>query len=376
MASHKKRLRSGFTTGACAAAAAKAAGLLLLGNKPGANVTIPFPDGQNRQFAVHRTEIFDHGQKCATASIIKDAGDDPDVTNGAEIIATVNITERYDYDRMRNNDAAETYGNLRLHYQAGEGVGTVTKPGLAIPSGQPAINPVPRQMIAAALAQIAWPTPPNQQITVEISIPNGRELADKTLNHRLGIVGGLSILGTTGIVRPISADAWTATIQASMSVARETGCQEIVLSTGRTSEKAAQHLLDLPVEAFAMMGDYLEFSLTAARENGFRRIHLAGMWAKIVKAALKIPQTHVRNGALEVQRAAELIGRLAHDQNLGQYLMDANTAREIYERLHTAKRHDLIRLVCLAAQDYAQETSGLPVSVYLAASPGKVIAHV
>ena len=373
MPPRKKRLRSGFTTGACAAAAAKAAGLLLLSGTPAQSVTIPFPDGQDRQFAIHRSEIFDQqNPKSAMASVIKDAGDDPDVTNGAEIIATLCIEPNKDEFKTSQDNSGITF-------RAGEGVGKVTKPGLALAVGQPAINPVPRQMIAAAIGQIPWPediSQPDSTIIIEISVPNGRALAEKTLNHRLGIVGGLSILGTTGIVRPISAEAWTATIQASMSVARKTGCEEIVISTGRTSEKAAQSCLDLPIEAFAMMGDYLGFSLNAAKTNGFRKIHLAGMWAKIVKAALKIPQTHVRNGALEVQKAAELIGRLADDPQIGRGLKDANTAREIYERLKSAKRHDLFRLVCLAAQDFAQETADLPVSVYLVASPGKVIEHV
>ncbi len=375
MPPRKKRLRSGFTTGACAAAAAKAAALLLINDTAVQRVTIPFPDGQELEFVIHHSELLDHqGTKKAMASVVKDAGDDPDVTNGAEIIATINIT----------NCAGETapqmrQNNIGLCFLAGNGVGTVTKPGLAIHVGQPAINPIPRQMIGAALAQIPWPTDQMGsaiKINIEISVPNGLALAEKTLNHRLGIVGGLSILGTTGIVKPISAEAWTATIKASMAVARETGCREIVLSTGRTSEKAAQNLLNLPIESYAMMGDYLKFSLMAAQEEGFQKIHLAGMWAKIVKAAMQTPQTHVRNGALEVREAAEFIATLANDPNLATNLRDANTAREIYERLKETKRHDIIGLVCLAAKDFAQSVAKLPVSVYLVESPGKVVKDV
>ncbi len=373
MASPKKRLRSGFTTGACAAAAAKAAGLLLAGNTQRSKVIIPFPDGQDREFAIKNSKLLStDNRKSATASIIKDAGDDPDVTNGAEIIATISVTTTAEPPQI-------THNNLGITFQAGAGIGRVTKPGLALPVGEPAINPVPRQMIIAALAEINWPTEfllPKSKILVEIAIPKGQDLAEKTLNYRLGIVGGLSILGTTGIVKPISAEAWTATIQASMAVARAAACEEIVLSTGRTSEKAAQTIIDLPVEAFAMMGDYLSFSLQAARKNGFQKIHLAGMWAKIVKAALKIPQTHVRNGALDVQRAAELVGGLANAPEMTEDLRDANTAREIYERLKKTNRHDLIRLVCLAARDFAQEVSNLPVTVYLIDTSGKVVEHV
>ncbi|HFQ81136.1 MAG TPA: cobalamin biosynthesis protein CbiD [Desulfobacterales bacterium] len=370
MTPRKKRLRSGFTTGACAAAAARAAALLLINGQAPGRVRIPFPDHKEREFIVTDCRLTAGNPQTTRASIIKDAGDDPDVTNGAEIRAAVSLVNS-------TSAPAQLPGQPDLIFKNGEGVGVVTKPGLAISVGQPAINPVPRQMIAAALRDLPWPLHETAgKIMVEISIPNGRALAEKTLNYRLGIVGGLSILGSTGIVRPISAAAWTATIKASMAVARETGCREIVLSTGRTSEKAAQQLLALPVESYAMMGDYLEFSLLAARDFGFKKIHLSGMWAKILKAAMAIPQTHVRNGALEIKPAADFIALLAADEQLGRGLIDANTAREIYQRLRAAGHDSIIRQVCLKARDYAARTSGLPTSVYLVESPGKVVEHV
>ncbi len=357
-----KRLRSGFTTGACAAAAAKAASLLLSGQDRVEQVEIPFPDGARHAFAVLNARRI--SGNAAQASVLKDAGDDPDVTNGAEIVAQV--------ARNETGDAPGT-----LSFAAGEGVGTVTKPGLAVAVGEAAINPVPRQMIAAAIAEVfPGDTKRAAGITVTLAVPQGRELAKKTLNERLGIVGGLSILGTTGIVRPISAEAWTATIEASMAVARETGCREIVLSTGRTSEKAVQHLLGLSVEAYAMMGDYLHFSLTAAARFGFARIHLAGMWAKVLKAAMAIPQTHVRHGALEVEAAAAFIGRLAGSAALSRELSDANTAREIYDRLVALGREDLITAVCSAARHYAEGIAERPVTVYLVTNSTQVVCHV
>ncbi|MBU4151729.1 MAG: cobalt-precorrin-5B (C(1))-methyltransferase CbiD [Proteobacteria bacterium] len=359
-----KRLRSGFTTGACAAAAAKAACLIMLSNDQVDTVEIPFPEGQRHSFAIingHR-----HNKREAQASVIKDAGDDPDVTNGAEITAHVTLAESAEKDP------------LSLRFVAGEGIGIVTKPGLTIAVGEAAITPVPRQMITAAIAEALVEKESLGPITatVTIIIPKGRELAEKTLNHRLGIVGGLSVLGTTGIVRPVSAEAWTATIEASMAVARETGCREIVLSTGRTSEKGVQAFLNLPVESFAMMGDYLHFSLTAAARNGFTRIHLAGMWAKILKAAMAIPQTHVRHGALEVEAAAKFIGRLSDSQPLCHSLAQANTAREIYDRLLAEGRTDLITKVCTAAKNYAEDVAQRPVSVYLVNNALQVAAHV
>ncbi len=371
MTPRKKRLRSGFTTGACAAAAARAAALLLINGQAPDRVRIPFPDRKEREFIVTDCRLTGSNPQTTRASIIKDAGDDPDVTNGAEIRAAVSLVNG------SNSTQAQLPNGPGLIFKNGEGVGVVTKPGLAVTVGQPAINPVPRQMIAAALRDLPWPIHETaKKIMVEISVPNGRALAEKTLNYRLGIVGGLSILGSTGIVRPLSAAAWTATIKASMSVARETGCREIVLSTGRTSEKAAQQLLALPVESYAMMGDYLEFSLLAARDFGFKKIHLSGMWAKILKAAMAIPQTHVRNGALEIKPAADFIAALAADEQLGRGLIDANTAREIYQRLRAVGHDAVIRQVCRKARDYAARTSGLPTSVYLVESPGKVVEHV
>jgi cobalt-precorrin-5B (C1)-methyltransferase len=362
-----RRLRSGYTTGACAAAAAKAAVLMLLGRPKPVTVEIPFPDGSRHGFAVHQGKVLS-GQ--AWASVLKDAGDDPDVTNGAEIKASVCFLpeEEPAADCVRLEQTA-------IFLCGGKGVGRVTKRGLAVKPGEPAINPVPRRMILAAILE-GLGSETGKPIRVEISVPQGEELAEKTLNKRLGIMGGLSILGTTGIVHPVSAEAWTATIEASLSVAKETGLTEVVLSTGRTSEKGVQTLLSLPEEAYAMMGDYLEFSLLAAARQGFATIHLAGMWAKIMKAALKIPQTHVRHGALEVADGLALLARLGAEPPLLASLKEANTAREIHERLWEEGRDDLIRAVCEAARRYAQEVSGLEVRVYLVNSHTRVELHV
>jgi cobalt-precorrin-5B (C1)-methyltransferase len=357
-----KRLRSGFTTGSCAAAAAKAAALALMEGLYPEEIAIPFPDGNRQSFRIHSCTA---SEGVATASIIKDAGDDPDVTNGAEIIATVSSGRR-----RQNGGNCVLLGNIRLC--RGPGVGQVTKPGLAVAVGEPAINPVPRQMICQAVREVA----DQEKLTVSIAVAGGKELAKKTLNHRLGIVGGLSILGTTGIVRPISADAWTATIKASLDVAKEAGLTEVVLSTGRTSEKGAQLLLSLPEEAYAMMGDYLEFSLKEAAGRGFDTVHLSGMWAKIMKAALRIPQTHVRHGALEVADGAALLASLGAKGDLLVKIEKANTAREMYSLIEEAGRHDLTEAVCFKARDYCQEMTGGKVHVYLVNHKAEIITHV
>lgn len=303
----KKRLRSGYTTGACAAAAAKAAALYLLRREYPREVEIPFPDGIRRRLPVNR--IWQEGET-TWAGVIKDAGDDPDVTNGAEILVGLKP--------LPNGKG--------IDFQAGEGVGTVTKPGLPIPPGEPAINPGPRKMIQEALSEVAEN---NLAFKVIISVPKGRELARYTLNARLGIVGGISILGTTGIVKPVSAEAWCATIATAMNVAQALGIREIVLATGRTSENAVGKILQLPEEAFIHMGDYLAFSLKEAGRRRFNTIHLTTQWAKLVKAALGFDQTHVRHGIAGPKEVERLLKELLPHRKIS--FPEANTARETFE---------------------------------------------
>jgi cobalt-precorrin-5B (C1)-methyltransferase len=362
----KKKLRSGFTTGACAAAAAKASVAMLVTGKYQNSVEIPFPVSPRASFAIIHQSSTESKQREVSSAVIKDAGDDPDVTNGAVIEAIATFAEIL----QPGSEAVRIYG--------GTGVGKVTKKGLAIPVGEPAINPVPRQMIRDAVAEVFLETGQEQKqvLVITVSIPQGEELATKTLNHRLGIVGGLSVLGTTGIVRPVSADAWTATISASMDVAKEAGLTDIILSTGRTSERAVQEYLTFAEEAQVMMGDYLHYSLVDAARHSFQQIHLAAMWAKVMKAGMKIPQTHVRNGALEVSAALEFLVSLGCEKALIAQLVGSNTAREIYMRLLENNRKDVIRRVCEAAREYAEDVSGLGVTVYLVDASRNIVVTV
>ena len=360
-----KKLRSGYTTGACAAAAAKGAMLTFLSRGPVREVEIPFPDGSRVRFSLSGCEVLDSAEKTAMASVIKDAGDDPDVTNGATIEAYVCANP--------NMKAPEEITIL-----GGKGVGIVTKPGLAVEVGEPAINPVPRRMIREAVAEaLAQDRGDSQKrFIVTVSLPEGEARAQKTLNTRLGIIGGLSILGTTGIVRPISAEAWTATISTSMRVASKAGVREVVLSTGRTSERAVQQRFTFPEEALVMMGDYLKFSLEEAQRFRFSRIHIAGMWAKILKGAMGVPQTHVRNGALEVDQAIALLNGLGISEETARSLAGANTAREIYTRLLAVGDRDSILSVCGCARDFCRKTACLPVTVHLVDTSGRIVASV
>jgi len=365
----KKGLRSGYTTGACAAAAAKAAVLELIdfeagvkGIKKTGSVEIPFPDGSRVKFRVQSSGVRNTG-KNAWASVIKDAGDDPDVTNGAEIVAEVT--------------SCKFAPHPSIVIKRGKGVGVVTKPGLPVPVGEAAINPVPKQMIKEAVLEAVnqrSAVSGQRSLEITISVPNGEELAKKTLNSRLGILGGISILGTTGIVKPVSTEAWRATITSSMDVARAIGLKEIILSAGRTSERAHMKANNLSEASYVLMGDYLEYSLKETRKQGFKRVHLCAQWAKMLKIAMATPQTHVRFGAINIKKAALLLNSL--DINVPAE-KDFNTAREIFDFIKSEVRNpksEFIK-VCNIAGRYAEGIAGIPVNAVLISYTGEIIAE-
>ena len=315
---HAQKLRSGYTTGACAAAAAKGAALMLAHQITVREVTIELPAGISATFQLSGQTF---SQNTASCFVIKDAGDDPDITNGAEVHATVS----------RVPDTAPD-GAGRIVIEGGKGIGRVTKPGLAVPPGEWAINPVPRHMIETAVAgALSKLIIQNSTFKIVISIPDGEERSKKTLNARLGIIGGLSILGTTGIVRPISAKAWTDTIDAALDVAKACGCQTVVLSTGRTSEMAAQRWFTgtLPEEAFIMMGDHIAYALQACHMRGFNQPTIACQFAKLLKIACGHENTHATASELDIEQllAWGQEGGLS-DMTLAT-ISTANTAREI-----------------------------------------------
>jgi cobalt-precorrin-5B (C1)-methyltransferase len=311
----KKELRSGYTTGACAAAAAKGAAQMLARQELAFEVTTDLPGGACATFYLHGQTFT---RDSATCFVIKDAGDDPDVTNGAEVHARVELVPF---------DSAQ--GTISIN--GGEGIGRVTKPGLAVPPGEWAINPVPRRMIEQAVRPVFSSLIPHPStLHIVISIPDGEARAKKTLNARLGIIGGLSILGTTGIVRPISAKAWTDTIDAALDVAKACNCETVILSTGRSSEMAAQqHLPRLTEEACVMMGDHVAYALRACAKRGFMAPIIACQFAKLLKIACGHENTHAATSELDL---AVLRGwaEAAHvtDENLA-IILRANTAREI-----------------------------------------------
>ncbi|HXO03763.1 MAG TPA: cobalt-precorrin-5B (C(1))-methyltransferase [Stellaceae bacterium] len=260
-------LRRGWTTGACAAAAARAAFAGLLTGEFPDPVTIRLPRGQTPSFALALAEL---NGKSVRAGVVKDAGDDPDVTHGATIIAEV----------------AWAAPGSGIGFAAGDGVGTVTRPGLQLAVGEPAINPAPRAMIRETLTDLAEANgAPPPDVTVTIAIPGGERLAEKTMNARLGIVGGLSILGTTGIVVPYSCASWIHSIHRGIDVARAAGLDHIAAATGTTSERAVQRLYALPDHALIDMGDFVGGTLKYLRSHPVARLTLAGGFAKMAKFA-------------------------------------------------------------------------------------------
>ncbi len=352
-----RRLRYGFTTGACAAAAAKGAALMLRDQRLVQEAEIVLPGGERPRFRLHGQEFTECSAACF---VVKDAGDDPDVTNGAEVHARVSLAE----------------GEPQIVIEGGAGIGRVTKPGLAVPVGAWAINPVPRRMIEEAIREVFPQQVARGTLRVTVSIPNGAELARRTLNERLGIVGGLSILGTTGIVRPVSAKAWTDTIDTAIDVALAGGCSTVVLSTGRTSELVAErHLVageGLPEEAFVMMGDHVGHALRVCAAKGVRDVVVAAQFAKLLKIACGHEQTHVASSELDLRTLLEWVELETRNSELGTLVKRANTAREVLEA--SGNNPELVGLVCARVREFAERLApGCDVKVLLAGYDSKVL---
>ncbi|MDJ0854087.1 MAG: cobalt-precorrin-5B (C(1))-methyltransferase CbiD [Desulfobacterales bacterium] len=347
MAGPKKKLRSGFTTGTAAAAAVKGALRLLIDGRAPDAVHIAFLTEGGVTIPLERVERL--AENKAICTVIKDAGDDPDVTHRAEIGAEVELVAR----------APSSGGPVELRIEGGEGVGTVTKPGLEVPPGSPAINPGPRRMIRAAVDAVLTGRGRAFDVRVRIFVPRGEILARKTLNARLGILGGISILGTTGIVRPMSHAAYTATIRSALSVAAASGRSTAVLTTGRRSERFAQAALpDLAAESFVQIGDYFRFALEAAAALELKTIVLAVFFGKALKMAQGIPHTHAARAALVLERLAEWTRKATGDDALVQTISDANTARQAFEILkHRAPLvlDAVARRIVHAALNFAQK---------------------
>lgn len=351
-------LRTGWTTGACATAATKAALTALISGEFPDPVEITLPGGETPEFALAFETL---GDGYALAGVVKDAGDDPDVTHGATVIAAVRP--------LRPGSG--------IHFKAGDGVGTVTKAGLPIEPGKAAINPVPRAMMSEVAQSLCDEAGLPADLEITISIPGGDELAEKTWNPRLGILGGLSILGTTGIVHPFSCSAWIHSIHRGVDVARAEGLTHLLGATGSTSEKAAQDFHKLPDSALIDMGDFAGGLLKYVRAHPVERLTIAGGFAKMSKLAQGALDLHSGRSQVDMDFFISIIPPENLNQNLKERIQNANTALEVLEMTRESGI-ELAPIIASMARTKAEETlRGAPVKIDILVTDreGNILAH-
>jgi cobalt-precorrin-5B (C1)-methyltransferase len=350
-------LRHGYTTGACAAAAAKGALLSLLQQQAVAEVSLVLPMGQVVAFPLHRCEF---SRDEAFASVIKDAGDDPDVTHHAEIGARIRWSS-----------------HTGVAIRGGKGVGIVTKKGLPVQPGEPAINPAPRKLIIDTLAQVlAEAHAPQPGVVVEVVVPRGEELAKKTFNPRLGIVGGISILGTTGIVVPYSTSAWVASVVQAIDVAAAQGIGHVVLSVGARGERLARQYFDLPEMAFIQTGPFIGEALAQCGKDGIVHISLTAMIGKLAKFAAGHSSVHSTSGPQDFKFLAGIATEVGADANMVEQVLGANTAQEVAEMMSEHGLTEFFIRLCRRAAEFARtRTSSALVDVLLLAHDGRLLAR-
>lgn len=331
MRARPRALRTGWTTGTCSTAAAKAAAIALASGEQPPQVDTPLPAGDR---VILPVESYDIRDGRATAVVVKDAGDDPDVTHGAHLTATV-----------------AWRAPAGIHLDGGEGVGVVTKPGLGLDVGEPAINPVPRSQIAQAVGEVVDLAV--RGVSVVISVPDGERMARKTTNARLGILGGISILGTTGIVRPFSTESWRSSVLQAIGVAAAQGERTLVLCTGGRTERAAMRLRpDLSEACFVEVGDFTGAALRRAVEVGISEVLFVGMVGKLAKLAAGVLMTHYTRSKVDVERLAAVTKEACGSPEVVEEVRRANTARHAYEMWDTAELLERAgRLLCLRVKE-------------------------
>jgi cobalt-precorrin-5B (C1)-methyltransferase len=350
-------LRKGWTTGACATAATRAAyGALLTGHFTDP-VSITLPRGETPSFTLVRTEA---GDGYAEAAVVKDAGDDPDVTHGATIVARVALGK----------------AGTGVVFRAGDGVGTATLPGLPIAVGEPAINPTPRRMMAEQIAMLAAVHGSPGDVEITVSIPGGNDLARQTWNPRLGIKGGLSILGTTGIVVPYSCASWIHSIQRGIDVARAVGLDHVAGSTGSTSEAAVKRMYGLDDAALLDMGDFAGGMLKYLCRHPVPRLTIAGGFAKLSKLADGHLDLHSSRSQVDFAGLAGALAELGATPGLVARARDANTANQVLALAHSTDI-PLAEFVARRARQVALATlsGGVAVDVVVIDREGKVLGR-
>lgn len=355
----KGNLRTGYTTGSSATAASKAALLAILGQQDISCVDIRLPKGGTMSIPVNSCT---YGSDHARCSVIKDGGDDPDVTHGAEIIADLFLT-----------DNAGT-----IDIDGGEGVGIVTKPGLGLEINKPAINPVPKKMIRENLQDAGRQTLGRHGMRVVISVPKGAELGPKTDNPRIGIRGGISILGTSGVVIPFSTASYAASIRQNLDVALAMGNDTVVLTTGGRSEEMAKKIVDLPDHCFVQMGDFSGYTIQQCGRKGIKKAYIVGFIGKLTKMAAGIKQTHVKGSKVDMKFLAKLAEQSGADAATVGNIRKANTARHVSEIVQsTAGISGFFDLICTHTYTHMRRhcNDSVPIEVVLFDFDGSILAR-
>jgi cobalt-precorrin-5B (C1)-methyltransferase len=353
----KGALRTGYTTGTTATAATKGA-LHALIDRPVDQVTVSLPKNKTATLKIAWTRIDGCRVTCAA---IKDGGDDPDATHGAEICSTISLSK--------------IAGKISI--DGGKGVGRVTKPGLGLEMGKAAINPTPMKMLEQAVREVAKEQLKRHGIDVIISVPKGEEIAKKTDNPRLGILGGISILGTTGIVLPYSTASFAASIRQSLDVAIAMGANTAVLTTGGRSEDFAKELFKLPDHCFVQMGDFAGYSVKQSTNKKLREVVIAGFIGKLTKMAIGIKQTHVAGSHVNMEFMARLAAERNAPPKVVEEIKGANTARHVSEIITKNNVDGYFDLVCKKVHEQMSEhaKSQLKIKVVMFEFNGKVIGH-
>ncbi len=354
----KIKLKTGYTTGSSATAAAKAALLSIIDQKKIENIKIKLPKGTFLEIPVQSCEFE---SKKANCSVIKDGGDDPDVTHGTEIIVELTFTEKIN----------------EIDIDGGIGVGVVTKPGLGLEINKAAINPVPKKMIVENLREIGGKILVEKGIKVVISVPKGKELGPKTDNPRLGIQNGISILGTSGIVIPFSTAAYAASIRQSLDVSIAMGNNIVVLTTGGRSEDFAKKIVDLPEHCFVQMGDFSGYASQQCGKKSIKRAYVVGFIGKLAKMAAGVKQTHVKGSKVDMSFLSELARKSNAEEKVIDSIKKANTARHVSEIIQENNVKGFFELICNNTYEHMRKHSEEKVSidVILFDFEGKILAR-
>ena len=353
-----KKLRTGYTTGSCATASSKAGILSIINQKKIEKIDILLPKGSDLEIKINSCEFTKDSAKC---SVIKDGGDDPDVTHGAEIFVDVQLT----------NNIGE------IDIDGGEGVGRVTKPGLGLEIGSAAINPTPKKMIVENVREVGEELLKKNGVSIKVSVPKGKELGPKTDNPRIGIMGGISILGTSGIVIPYSTASFAAAIRQQISVVNTMNDDNVVLTTGGRSEDYARKIIELPDHSFIQMGDFSGYTIKQCAKQGLKKAYVAGFIGKLAKMAAGVKQTHVKGGKVDMKFLSELAKRCDANPDTIAKILGANTARNVQEIIMEDKVEGFFDEITKETYNQMRQHSEekIPVEVILFDFDGEVLSR-